>query len=144
MVLQEDVEDINQERLNVAATNKRSTGIINITKTGFYKKRKENSQSRTLNITHHALVNPTSHLTKYYYGSRNIRKTMELVKQASGNFEKLKVNGVIIDDFVQRELANILDTMSDLKHYRDKLPNAKVETQKEEAPEKNIRCSFCN
>ena len=41
LVLQEDVEDINQERPNVAATNKTSTGIINITKTSFHKKRKE-------------------------------------------------------------------------------------------------------
>ena len=98
--MQEDVENTNQERPNVAATNKTSTGIINIMKTSFYKKRKEKSQSRTLNITHHALVNPTSRLTKYYYRSSNIRKTMELVKQASGNFEKLKVNGVITDDFV--------------------------------------------
>ena len=69
---------------------------------------------------------------------------MELVKRASGSFEKLKVNGVITDDFVQRELANISDIMSDLKHYREKLQNVQVETQKEEAPEKNIRCSFCN
>ena len=61
LVLQEDVEDINQERPKVAATKKTSTGIINIMKTSFYKKRKEKSQSRTLNITHHALVNPTSH-----------------------------------------------------------------------------------
>ena len=45
---------------------------------------------------------------------------------------------------MQKELGNILDIMTELKEYRNKLKNAKVETEKDEAPEKNIKCSFCN
>ena len=78
LVLEE--EEQNHEQPNAAATKQKATGIINIKKTSFYQKRKEKMKSRTLNITHHGFVNPTSHLTEYYYESSDIRKTMILVK----------------------------------------------------------------
>ena len=80
MVLEEGVQDKNGKRPNVSHEQKTSTGIKNIKKTSFYKKRQEASTGRTLNITHHRLVNPSSQLTKYYYTSTDIRKAMALVK----------------------------------------------------------------
>ena len=130
LVLQDDVQNKNEKISNIHPEQKKSTGIKNIKKTKFYKKRQEASTGRILNITHHRLVNPSSQLRKYYYGSTDIGKAMALVKQVSGNFDKLKVNGIIMEDFVQREVGNISDIITDLKVYRYNLQHAKVETKR--------------
>ena len=55
LVLEDDVQDKNEKIPNVSPERKKSTGIKNIKKTSFYKKRQEASTGRTLNITHHGL-----------------------------------------------------------------------------------------
>ena len=66
LVLQDSVQDKNEKVPNIHPEQKKSTGIKNIKKTKFYKKRQEASSGRTL--------------SKYYYGSTDIRKAMALMK----------------------------------------------------------------
>ena len=75
-----DAQDKNEKIPNVHPEKKKRTGIKNTMKTSFYKKRQKAGAGRTLNIIHHGLVNPSLQLSKYYYGSTDIRKAMALVK----------------------------------------------------------------